>query len=153
MLCLLRALFKVRWLNGRCNICMYGRFATRFARIDSRESFAIDTPVFIARQADSHESLEFPIRANHPIRANRANRFARIMRLRVQHLHVLLSSVCVCICSCVSPSPSPPDRPRPVEPKSSPLHPHMIPPPRTRIWTRSQLWDLYPGKNHPLKSP
>ena len=45
----------------------------RFARIDSRESFAIETPIFIARQADSHESLEFPIRANHPIRANRAN--------------------------------------------------------------------------------
>ena len=33
------------------------------------------------RQADSHESLQFPIRANHPIRANRANRFARIMPL------------------------------------------------------------------------
>ena len=58
------------------------RFATRFARIDSRESFAIETPVFIARLADSHESLEFPIRANHPIRANRANRFARITPLR-----------------------------------------------------------------------
>ena len=35
------------------------------------------------RQADSHESLEFPIRENHPIRANRANfRFARITPLR-----------------------------------------------------------------------
>ena len=33
-------------------------------------------PIFLAHQADSHESLEFPIRANHPIRANRANRFA-----------------------------------------------------------------------------
>ena len=32
---------------------------------DSRESFAIDTRIFIARQADSPESLEFPIRANH----------------------------------------------------------------------------------------
>ena len=32
---------------------------------DSRESFAIEIPIFIARQADSHESLEFPIRANH----------------------------------------------------------------------------------------
>ena len=41
------------------------------------------TPIFIARQADSHESLEFPIRTNHPIRANRANRFARITPLRV----------------------------------------------------------------------
>ena len=54
---------------------------------DSRESirakaFAMRTPIFIARQADSHESFEFPIRANHPIRANRANRFARIMPLR-----------------------------------------------------------------------
>ena len=37
----------------------------RFARIDSRESFAIGTPIFRARQATSHESLEFPIRANH----------------------------------------------------------------------------------------
>ena len=55
---------------------------------DSRESiranrFAIETPMFIACQADSHESLEFPIRANHPIRANRANRFARITPLRL----------------------------------------------------------------------
>ena len=46
------------------------------------ESFATETPIFIARQADSHKSLEFPIRANHPIRANRANfRFARITPL------------------------------------------------------------------------
>ena len=51
--------------------------------IDSRESFAIETPIFIDPQADSHESLEFPIRANHPIRVNRANfRFARLMPLR-----------------------------------------------------------------------
>ena len=35
----------------------------RFGRIDSRETFAIETPIFIARQADSPESLEFPIRA------------------------------------------------------------------------------------------
>ena len=40
-------------------------------------SFAIETPIFIARQADSHESLEFRV-----IRANRANRFARITPLR-----------------------------------------------------------------------
>ena len=33
-----------------------GRFATRFARIDSRESFAIETPILTALQADSHES-------------------------------------------------------------------------------------------------
>ena len=39
--------------------------ANRFARIDSRESFAIETPIFVVRQDDSHESLEFPIRANH----------------------------------------------------------------------------------------
>ena len=40
--------------------------ANRFARIVSGESFAIETPLFvIARQADSHESLEFPIRTNH----------------------------------------------------------------------------------------
>ena len=53
---------------------------------DSRESiranrFALETPTFIARQTDSPESLEFPIRANHPIRANRTNRFARITPL------------------------------------------------------------------------
>ena len=44
---------------------------------DSRESFAIETPIFIARQADSHESLEFPICANHPIRANHATKIVR----------------------------------------------------------------------------
>ena len=37
----------------------------RFAR--SRKPFAIETPIFIVPQADSHEFLEFPI-----------NRFARI---------------------------------------------------------------------------
>ena len=63
---------------------MARRFATRFARIDSRESFAIETPIIIARQAGSPESLEFPIRANHPIRANRANRFARITPLSAE---------------------------------------------------------------------
>ena len=35
----------------------------------------------MARQADSPESLGFPIRANQVIRANRANRFARITPL------------------------------------------------------------------------
>ena len=58
----------------------------RFARIDSRESFAIETPIFIARQADSHGSLEFPIRANHPIQPNRANRFARITPLSLYRM-------------------------------------------------------------------
>ena len=52
--------------------------ANRFARIDSRESFAIETPMFIARQADSHESLDFWV-----ICANRANRFARITPLSI----------------------------------------------------------------------
>ena len=59
-------------IDGMTNL-WHGRFATRFARIDSRESFAIETPIFIARQADSPESLEFPIRANRVIRAIRAN--------------------------------------------------------------------------------
>ena len=59
-----------------------GLVATRFARINSRESFAIKTPIFIARQADWPESLGFLLRANHPIRANRANRSARITPLR-----------------------------------------------------------------------
>ena len=45
--------------------------ANRFARIIRKWN-----PDFYSFQADSHESLEFPIRANHPIRANRANRFA-----------------------------------------------------------------------------
>ena len=49
---------------------------------DSRESIRAShsqlKPLLsvVAHQADSPESLEFPIRANHPIRANRANRFA-----------------------------------------------------------------------------
>ena len=50
------------------------------SRIDSRESFAIKTLVFIARQADSHESLEFPIpgdsRECESCESIRANRFA-----------------------------------------------------------------------------
>ena len=59
----------------------HGRFATRFARINSRETFAIESSIFTAHHADSHESLEFPIRANHQIHANRTNRFARITPL------------------------------------------------------------------------
>ena len=31
--------------------------------------FATETPIFVVRQADSPESLECPIRANHPIHA------------------------------------------------------------------------------------
>ena len=51
---------------------------------DSRESiranrFALETPIFIdAHQADSRESLGFPSRANHSIRATRANRLFAI---------------------------------------------------------------------------
>ena len=41
----------------------------------SRESFALEAPIFIARQADSHESLEFSIRANR-FRANHATKSA-----------------------------------------------------------------------------
>ena len=54
-----------------CSAEWHGRFAMRFARIDSRGSFAIETPIFIARQADSHESLEIPIRANHATKLSR----------------------------------------------------------------------------------
>ena len=50
----------------------------------SRESFASETPIFIAHHADSHESLELPIRANRVIRANCANRFARITPLSLR---------------------------------------------------------------------
>ena len=50
--------------------------ANQFARIIRNSN-----PYFGARQADSPESFAFPIRANHPIRANRANRFARITPL------------------------------------------------------------------------
>ena len=67
--------------NGFCGKVpsWHGRFATRFAQIDSRESFAIQTPsIFIARQAGSPESLEFPLRANRElcesIRANHATK-------------------------------------------------------------------------------
>ena len=42
--------------------------------------FAIETPIFIARQADSRESLEFPIRTNHLIRANRFARTKNLFR-------------------------------------------------------------------------
>ena len=54
------------------------------SRRDSRESFAIQTPIFIARQADLPESFESLIRTNHPIRANRANQFARITPLSLE---------------------------------------------------------------------
>ena len=63
----------------------------RDSRESIRASFALETPLFIARQTDSHESLAFPSRENHPIRANRANRFARITPLRSRHFRGVLS--------------------------------------------------------------
>ena len=55
---------------------------TRDSRCDSRESIRARNPYFVAPQTDSPESLDFPIQANHPIRANGANfRFARITLL------------------------------------------------------------------------
>ena len=55
--------------------------AFRFARISPQL-----TSLFLwrVRPIRTIELLEFPIRANHPIRANRVNRFARIEPLRVQ---------------------------------------------------------------------
>ena len=65
-----------------------GLSGTDDSQRDSRESiranrFALETKrlIFIARQADSHESLEFAVRANRVIRVNRANRFARFTPL------------------------------------------------------------------------
>ena len=61
------------WGGGKCRFYSYGRedfselSGTGDPQRDSRESFTIETPSFIARQANSPESLEFPIRANHPI--------------------------------------------------------------------------------------
>ena len=72
------------WKAERCRTALSG---TGDSQRDSRESIranrvAIETLFFIAHHADSHESLEFPIRANRVIRANCANRFARITPLR-----------------------------------------------------------------------
>ena len=44
------------------NVVLSGR---AIREIDSREPCAIEPPIFIASRADSHESFEFPIRANH----------------------------------------------------------------------------------------
>ena len=66
---------------------------TGHSQHDSRESVRTNhvqlNPYFLARQADSRESLECPIRANHPVRANRANRFARITPLSLPPIHGL----------------------------------------------------------------
>ena len=66
------------------------RFATRFARIDPRESLAIETPIFIVRQANSHESLESPNSRESPdsrescesIRANHATKSQGVAKCR-----------------------------------------------------------------------
>ena len=55
----------IRANHSQLKPLFHRRFATRFARIDSHESFAIETPIFIARRADLPESREYPIRANH----------------------------------------------------------------------------------------
>ena len=60
-----------------CRSPFFSRSETWAPKRGSLKSFAIETPTFIACQADSPESLEFPIRTNHLIRANRANQFAR----------------------------------------------------------------------------
>ena len=55
---------------------------------ESRKTFAMETPIFIARQANSHESLEFPIESDsrespdsrescESIRAKHATKWAR----------------------------------------------------------------------------
>ena len=49
-----------------------------------RDPFRNWNPYFYSASGRSPESLEFPIRANHLIRVNRANRFARITPLRLQ---------------------------------------------------------------------
>ena len=57
---------------GKHRLEPFGTLVARAIRNAIRANrFATKTPIFIARQADSHKSLEFPIRANHPIRANR----------------------------------------------------------------------------------
>ena len=67
---------------------------------DSRELIRanhsqLKPPIFIVRQANSPGSLEFPIRANHPIRANRANRFTRITPLSFQNCCAKCAFICV----------------------------------------------------------
>ena len=61
--------------------CVFGcvAFSGAFWRLPNDPN-----PIFMTRQADSPESLEFPIRANRVTRANHANfRFARITPLSV----------------------------------------------------------------------
>ena len=66
----------------------YGLGGTGDSQRDSRESIRVNhsqlkPPIFIAHQADSPESLEFPMRANHPIRANRVARITPLSSRRV----------------------------------------------------------------------
>ena len=79
--------FLVWFSLTRPQVRVVGRLSgTDDSQRDSRESIRANhsqlKPLFfMARQADSPESLEFPIRANHPIRTHRANRFARFARI------------------------------------------------------------------------
>ena len=59
--------------------------ANRFARI-------VETPLFVARQADSHESLEFPIRANH------ATKMAKNAGQKQGKIYNFGAYVCSCVC-------------------------------------------------------
>ena len=58
---------------------------------DSRESLAIEIPIFIAHQADSRESLEFPIRANHATKARCTSYKWEVYRLQLGAVCRLLS--------------------------------------------------------------
>ena len=59
------------YCKNLCCVCVL-LGGTGDSQRDSRESFAIDTPIFIARQADSHESSD----------SREFARFARITPLR-----------------------------------------------------------------------
>ena len=64
-LAMFRSLCSKRRIMCKKKVRGHGRFATQFARIDSRKSFTIETPIFMGRQADSPDALEFLIRTNH----------------------------------------------------------------------------------------
>ena len=84
--------FLTWWISTKTLAILSG---TDDSQRDSRESIRANhsqfKPLFLWRgQADSHESLEYPIRANRVIRANRANRFARITPLRAARLFCVI---------------------------------------------------------------
>ena len=81
------ALSKARLLKH--DFPIHGLSGTGDSQRDSRESFAIETPIFKARQANSHESLEFPIHANH------ATKFTATAK--VEKSCVLLAFVSFCL--------------------------------------------------------